>query len=146
MVVWVSIGSGCGTGDSLPILLLVRQGETELRSPPHRSGGPDASSVPRDNPLYGRQSDAGSGKIGLRMKALEGAKQSVREQVVKSRAIIPDEYFYLFIVSLTAADLDLGPREQRRAYVRGWRGSRPGTGPCGCQTRWQERGYPFRRT
>ena len=98
---------------SSPIPFLLGQRETEFRSLIHRSGCPDSSTVPGDNPLHGRQSYTGSGKIRLRMEALEWTEQPVRIRGVKSCAVVPDEKDCLFTF-IPATELD-----PRRILSRG---------------------------
>src|SRR5882757_6562869 len=48
------------------------------------------------------------------MQTLENAKQLVHMPHVETSAIVPDEYSYLLVFLLTAADLDFGVRPRSR--------------------------------
>ena len=71
--------------------LIVRQGETEFRAAIDGSGCPDASAVTLDDSLDGGEADACTGKLRLRMEALEGLEEACRIRGIEACAVVADE-------------------------------------------------------
>ena len=69
----------------------MREGEGERCTGSHRPLGPDRTSVPMDDPLDGRQSDAGAGEVPLVVKPLERPEQLPGERRVEPGPVVPDE-------------------------------------------------------
>jgi len=69
---------------------------------------PKYGPMPRDDPLYGRQTDPGAFKLGIQVQPLKWGKEFVCVGHVKSGPVISDEKYGLVpFVFLTNSDLCL---------------------------------------
>src|ERR1700722_14351698 len=64
------------------------QGELDGRAASDLAFGPDATAVARDDPLHGGQADAGAGKLGLVVKALEGSEELLGVSHVEAGTVV----------------------------------------------------------
>ena len=69
----------------------IGQAEAESCAPVDGPFGPHPATMPRDDALYGGQTNPGSGKVDVRMEALEGPEKPVSVIWVEPHAIVLNE-------------------------------------------------------
>src|SRR5262249_40123262 len=92
--------------------------EIEGRALIDRAFRADMPTVPVNDALNGRQTDAGAVELLGPMQALKHPEQLVRVAHVESCAVVPDEDFDLVAPAFGAADRDLGPVPMPRELDR----------------------------